>query len=86
MGLNICANNPIYLFLYYVIYVLLNITKNSGVLYIYKSGYEVDYVLQVDFKTDSQCGTWFASRLRIISRLVSRFSILNLVCESTPKL
>ena len=41
MGLNNCANNPFYLFLnnvMYIIHVLLNIAKISGVLYIYKSG------------------------------------------------
>jgi hypothetical protein len=41
MGLNNCANNPFYLFLnniMYIIHVLLNITKISGVFHIYKSG------------------------------------------------
>ena len=36
-------------------------------------GLRVDYVLQVDFKVDSQYGT----------RFVSRFPIWNSVCEST---
>jgi len=40
----------------------------------YKSIPNVELGLRVDFKTDSQCGTWFASRL----------SIWNSICESTP--
>jgi len=62
MGLNKCANNPFYLFLNnktYIIHVLLNITKISGVLYIYKSGMKstlkltpnVELGLQADSQT-----------------------------------
>jgi len=59
MGLNNCANNPFYLFLnnvMYIIHALLNITKIIGALYIYKSGVKstlkltpnVEFGLQAD--------------------------------------
>jgi len=76
MGLNNCANHLFYLFLnnvMYIIHVLLNITKISGVLYIH-----IQIRSEVDFITDSQCGIWFASRLRNISRLKNRLPKWNL--------
>jgi hypothetical protein len=61
MDLNNCANNPFYSFLNYIMYIihhLLNITKISSVLYIYKSGMKSTLKLtrnvELGFQADSQ--------------------------------